>query len=82
MPLQGPLLVIAENPAAEVVDGLAAAGAFPVLQIDWQNAPTALAEIQPAAVILAEPDAIADPKIAEAFRRAIEKASPIVPVVA
>jgi hypothetical protein len=82
MPLQGPLLVIAENPAAEVVDGLAAAGAFPVLQIDWQNAPTALAEIQPAAVILAEPDAVADPKIAEAFRRAIEKASPIVPVVA
>ena len=82
MPLQGPLLVVAENPAAEVVDAVAAAGGFPVLQADWRNALTALAEIQPAAVILAEPDAVPDSKIVDAFRSAVEKASPILPVVA
>ena len=82
MPLPGPLLVVAENSAAELVDGLAGAGAFPVVPVHWREAATAIAEIQPAAVLLAEPDAVPPPKAAQAVRRAIEAASPLVPLIA
>jgi hypothetical protein len=81
MSLQGPLLVVAENPAAELVDGLVASGAFPVLTTPWREAAAALAEIQPAAVLLAEPEFVPPPKTVQAFRRAIDQATPIVPVI-
>ena len=82
MSLHGPLLVVTENSAAELVDGLVASGAFPVVPVQWREAAAAIAEIQPAAVLLGEPEAVPPPKTVQAFRRAIEAASPIVPVIA
>jgi hypothetical protein len=54
MALQGSFAVIADNPAPEIVEALRAAGAFPVIEATWIDAPAALASIEPEAVILAE----------------------------
>ena len=56
MSLQGPIIVVAEKPAADLVDALSAAGAFPIVETNWADAPTAFAAVKPAAVIIAEPD--------------------------
>jgi len=56
--LQGPFAVIADSPAPDVVDALRAAGAFPIVEATWGDAPAALASIEPEAVVLA--DACAD----------------------
>ena len=49
------MVVVAEHPAAELVDVLGKAGAFPIVETNWAEAPAAIAEIQPAALVLAEP---------------------------
>jgi hypothetical protein len=54
MALQGPFAVIADSPAPDVVEGLRAAGAFPIIEATWTNAPTALASVEPEAVVLAD----------------------------
>jgi len=41
MSLQGPLIVVAEQPAAELVEALSAAGAFPIVETTWAGAPAA-----------------------------------------
>jgi hypothetical protein len=55
MALQGPFAVIADNQAPDVVDALRAAGAFPIIEATWTDAPGALAAVEPEAVVLAEP---------------------------
>ena len=55
MSLQGPLLVVAETPAADLTEALSTAGAFPIVDANWADAPTAFVSVKPAAVILAEP---------------------------
>ncbi len=55
MSLQGPLLVVAETPAPALVEALGAAGAFPIVEASWADAPTAFVSIKPSAVIIAEP---------------------------
>ena len=55
MSLQGPLLVVAEAPATELVQALSAAGAFPIVESSWKDSPTAFASVKPAAVVIAEP---------------------------
>jgi hypothetical protein len=55
MSLQGPMIVVAENPATELVQALSAAGAFPIVEAKWADAPTAFIAIKPAAVVIAEP---------------------------
>jgi hypothetical protein len=55
MALQGPFAVIADTSAPDVVDALRAGGAFPIIEATWAHAPSALAAIEPEAVILAEP---------------------------
>src|SRR5258707_11221925 len=55
MSLQGPLIVVAENPATELVAALSAAGAFPIVEANWTDAPTAFVAVKPAAVVIAEP---------------------------
>src|SRR5471030_1455940 len=55
MSLQGPMIVVAENPAAELVQALSAAGAFPIIEAKWADAPTAFVAVKPAAVVIAEP---------------------------
>lgn len=57
MSLQGPLLVVSEEPATAVVEALGAAGAFPVIEAKWADAPTAFVSVKPAAIVIAEPGA-------------------------
>ncbi|MGH6995232.1 MAG: hypothetical protein ACREES_06015, partial [Stellaceae bacterium] len=55
MSLQGPIIVVAEKPAADLMQALSAAGAFPIVEANWADAPTAFVAVKPAAVIIAEP---------------------------
>lgn len=83
MSLQGPLIVVAEQPAAELVQALSAAGAFPIVESKWADAPAAFVTVKPAAIVIAEPGAPAN--IASARMLCLQVATvngPIVPVVA
>lgn len=55
MSLQGPLIVVAEQPADQLVELLREAGAFPVVETKWADAPTALVAVKPNAIVIAEP---------------------------
>ena len=59
MPLQGPLVVVTEKPASDLVEALAAAEAFPVVESRWADASAAVIAIEPSAIVLADagPDA-------------------------
>ena len=80
MALQGPVVVIAEKPAAGLVNACGKAGAFPVIETRWAEALAALTSIQPAAVIIAEPVPV-DPNAIAAFVQQIARAQPFVPVI-
>jgi hypothetical protein len=72
MALQGPFVVVADSPVSDVVEGLRAAGAFPIIEATWTDAPAALTSVQPEAVILAEP--CGDRPRAAALVKALAKA--------
>src|SRR5208283_2428504 len=55
MALQGPFAVIADSPAPDVVEALRGAGAYPVVETGWSDAPAALTSIEPEGVVAAEP---------------------------
>lgn len=55
MSLQGPLLVVADNPAPGLAEALSAEGAFPIVDAKWADAPTAFIAVKPIAVLIAEP---------------------------
>ena len=55
MSLQGPIVVVAERPAGDLVAALSAAGGFPVIETNWTDAPASFVSIKPCAVIIAEP---------------------------
>jgi hypothetical protein len=55
MSLQGPLIVVTEQGAADLVEALSAAGAFPIVETNWADAATAFVSVKPAAVLIAEP---------------------------
>ena len=55
MSLQGPMIVVAEQPATDLVEALRAAGAFPIVETKWADAPTAFVAVKPVAIVLAEP---------------------------
>jgi hypothetical protein len=57
MSLQGPIIVVAERPATDLTQALSAAGAFPIVETNWADAPTAFVAVKPAAVVIAEPGA-------------------------
>jgi hypothetical protein len=57
MSLQGPIIVVAENPVTDLTQALSAAGAFPIVEAKWADAPTAFVAVKPAAVVIAEPGA-------------------------
>ena len=44
MALQGPFVVVADNPAPDVVEALQTAGAFPIIETNWADPAAALAE--------------------------------------
>ncbi|MGA9457810.1 MAG: GGDEF domain-containing protein [Pseudolabrys sp.] len=83
MSLQVPLIVVAEQPAAELVEALSTAGAFPIVESKWADAPAAFVTVKPAGIIIAEPGAPAN--IASARMLCLQVATvngPIVPVIA
>ena len=83
MSLQGPLIVVAEQPAAELVQALSTAGAFPIVESKWAEAPAAFVTVKPAAIVIAEPGAPAN--IASARMLCLQVATvngPLVPFIA
>jgi len=83
MSLQGPMVVVAENPVPDVIDALGAAGAFPIVESGWRDAPEAFATVQPSAVVLAEPGPASDAKAARALGAQIKnRTGPYVPMIA
>ncbi len=77
------MIVVAENPAPDLVEALGAAGAFPIVEANWADAPTAFVTVKPAAVIIAEPGPA--PSEANARMLCLQIATaqgPIVPVFA
>src|SRR5436309_14262791 len=79
----GPMVVVAETSAADLVDILGKAGAFPIVETGSADAPAAIAEIQPAASVLADPKPCADERAVAALVRKIEaRRGPFMPVLA
>jgi GGDEF domain-containing protein len=78
----GPVVVVAERTAADLIKTLAQAGAFPVVETCWSAAPAAFASVQPAAVVVAEPGPAPDAAAAEALERQLNIGSgPFVPLI-
>jgi hypothetical protein len=83
MSLQGPIIVVAENPATDLTQALSAAGCFPIVETKWADAPTAFVAVKPAAVVIAEPGPPKSESSARMLCLQIATASgPIVPTVA
>ena len=82
MSLQGPIIVVAEEPASDLTAALSAAGAFPIIEANWTDAPTAFVSVKPNAVVIAEPGP--PPSEASARMLALQIATgtgPTVPVI-
>jgi hypothetical protein len=83
MSLQGPLIVVAEQPAADLVGALGTAGAFPIVEAKWADAPAAFLTVKPSAAVIAEPGPPTNIASARMFCLQIATANgPIVPVIA
>jgi len=82
MPLQGPLVVVTEQPAPDLVEALAAAEAFPVIESRWADASAAMIAVQPSAVIFAEPGPAPDAGVAKQLGLQIcARSGPLVPLI-
>jgi GGDEF domain-containing protein len=76
------MVVVAEQPAADLVEVLGKAGAFPIVEATFADAPAAIAEIKPAALVLAA-DAWPVGRVGTALIKAIEtRGGPLMPVLA
>ncbi|MGA7488134.1 MAG: GGDEF domain-containing protein [Xanthobacteraceae bacterium] len=83
MALLGPMVVVAESSAADLVDVLGKAGAFPIVETRWADVPAAVAEIQPVALAVADPRGTPSPEHLRAAIHCIEaRGGPIMPVIA
>lgn len=82
MSLQGPLVVVAENPSSGLLDRLGSSGAFPVVATRTEQTADAIAAARPSAILLADPDAAADERVALLLTETITGSMPIVPVIA
>jgi|SRR5579862_249769 len=83
MSLQGPLIVVAERPAPDLVQALSRAGAFPIIETNWADAPTAFISVKPAAIIIAEPGAPPSESAARMLcLQAATASGAIVPIIA
>ena len=77
------MIVVAEQPATDLVAALGAAGAFPIIETNWTDAPTAFVSVKPAAVVIAEPGAPPSESSARMLCLQIATASgPLVPTLA
>ncbi len=83
MALLGPMVVVAETSAADLLEILGTAGAFPVVETPWADAPAAIAEIQPVAVVIADPNGNPSVRHVRSLGQCIEeRPGPIMPVIA
>jgi GGDEF domain-containing protein len=82
MSLQGPVVVVAEQPLPDLVAAISAAGAFPVIEASCAQASAAIAAADPCAIVLADAHAASDPGLGESLTRSMTRRAPIVPVVA
>jgi GGDEF domain-containing protein len=80
MSLQGPILIIAGRPGSELAQAFTNAGASPVIEASWAEAPLAANGIKPAAIVVSDPD-ISDFAAANALSQWIAAAAPYVPAV-
>jgi hypothetical protein len=77
------MVVVAESSAADLTDVLGKAGAFPIMETGWANAPAAIAEIQPVALAVADPRGAPAPQHVRALVQCIEaRGGPVMPVIA
>jgi len=81
MSLQGPIVVVAESPAASLVQAFTEAGAFPVMEVRFAQAPGAIASIKPSALVIAETGA-PNPAIVEAIEEQLAASETYTPVIA
>jgi hypothetical protein len=78
MSLQGPILLVADNNGLAKV--LADAGAFPIVEVSWAGAQTALNEVKPAAIVASAPG-VADDETAATVAKQAAGATPFVPML-
>src|SRR5512134_2834627 len=83
MAMLGPMVVVAEAPATDLVDVLGRAGAFPIVETKLADAAAAVAEIQPAALLIADTAPSASDTDLKALLKTIEtRGGPFMPVLA
>src|SRR6267142_3963112 len=83
MTMLGPMVVVTETSATDLVDVLGKAGAFPIVEATFADAPAAIAEIEPAALVLADPASCPDARTIHALIRKIDaRRGPFMPVLA
>jgi hypothetical protein len=79
----GPVVVVAERRSADLVEALAKAGAFPIIETGFADAAAAIEQIQPAALILTDAEPYSDGAADASWRTAIDNGSgPFMPVLA
>jgi hypothetical protein len=77
------MVVVAENSAADLIDVLGKAGAFPIVETRWADAPAAIGEIQPVALAIADARGTPSPQHVGALIQCIEtRGGPVTPVIA
>jgi hypothetical protein len=82
MPLQGPLVVVTEEPAPDLVEALARAEAFPVVESRWADASAALIAIDPSAIVLGDPGPAPDAAAARQLGLNVRtRSGPMIPVI-
>ena len=81
MALLGPMVVVTETSAADMINVLSEAGAFPIVETGWADAPAAITEVQPVAVVIADAADAAVTRHVRVLARSIEtRAGPMTPV--
>src|SRR5579871_447799 len=81
MSLPGPILIVGERSAADLIRVAEAAGAFPIVELSWGDAAAAVAEMSPTAVLISDADP-PSPKVAQALAQRIAQTQPLLPVFA
>ncbi|MGP0088997.1 MAG: GGDEF domain-containing protein [Xanthobacteraceae bacterium] len=79
MSLPGPILIVGESSAADLIRAAETAGAFPIVELGWADAAAAVAEMSPTAVLISEPH---PPSVtaAQALAQRIAQAQPLIPI--
>jgi len=79
----GPVVVVAERRSADLVEALAKAGAFPIIETAFTDAAAAIEQIQPAALILTDAEPWPIGPAGASLRKAVETdRAPFMPVLA